>query len=384
MSSEDEKYQTKMIEILVTSFDQKLDKLSGDPSYSYAACIYNVSDKLRAANEGAYTPRLVSIGPLHHDRVQLHGMESYKLKFMNNFLSRFAVDLHALVQFAAREESFVRGCYEGKIHLSPEQLTEVIVLDGIFIVELFLENYFVQLRDKNEVLFLHHYMYNDLLHDMLLLENQLPIRIMKSLLSFVDLSFIDEEKEVTIYSLAHKFFKYVGNTHKVPLTAHCYNARHFIELLLFLHDAPAEKPGLFHDPESVRKKPSPDGKFEYSRSVTELQEAGVKFKSGEGNCLFEVPFAKDKGDSQQVANLFNTLYKDVVTEANDFYFAELCGELNEYHKDRLHQLRAKCFRWRGMLKRNYFSNPWSFLSVLAATVLLILTVIQTVCSILQV
>ncbi|XP_047976199.1 UPF0481 protein At3g47200-like isoform X3 [Salvia hispanica] len=365
MSSEDEKYQTKMIEILVTSFDQKLDKLSGDPSYSYAACIYNVSDKLRAANEGAYTPRLVSIGPLHHDRVQLHGMESYKLKFMNNFLSRFAVDLHALVQFAAREESFVRGCYEGKIHLSPEQLTEVIVLDGIFIVELFLENYFVQLRDKNEVLFLHHYMYNDLLHDMLLLENQLPIRIMKSLLSFVDLSFIDEEKEVTIYSLAHKFFKYVGNTHKVPLTAHCYNARHFIELLLFLHDAPAEKPGLFHDPESVRKKPSPDGKFEYSRSVTELQEAGVKFKSGEGNCLFEVPFAKDK-------------------EANDFYFAELCGELNEYHKDRLHQLRAKCFRWRGMLKRNYFSNPWSFLSVLAATVLLILTVIQTVCSILQV
>ncbi|XP_042028402.1 UPF0481 protein At3g47200-like isoform X2 [Salvia splendens] len=451
MRSEDENSQTKLIEILISSFDQKLDKLSADPSYSYAACIYKVSDKLRKANEGSYTPRLVSIGPLHCDRVQLQGMEAYKLKFMNNFLSRFGIDLHALVKFATREESFVRGCYEGKIHLSPKQLIEVILLDGIFIVELFLENYFIQLRDRNEIIFQHPYMHNDLLHDMMLLENQLPISIMENLLSFVDLSFIHKGKVLTIYHLAHKFFKYVGNTYKVPLTTNCCKARHFVEFLLILHDAPPIKPGSVSGPGSLRKKLSPNSKLEYTRRASELQEAGVKFSSGEGDCLFEVLFAKDKGElkipkltvnastetffrnliafeqlghvgyysknitsyvilmdslidtpddvdilvgkgiienklgnSQHIANLFNNLYKEVVTEATDFYFAELCGELNKYRKDRLHQWRAKCFTWRRMLKRNYFSNPWSFLSVLAAAVLLILTIIQTVCSILQV
>ncbi|XP_057772232.1 UPF0481 protein At3g47200-like isoform X2 [Salvia miltiorrhiza] len=454
--------KAQLIEIIISSFDQKLDKLSVDPSYSYAACIYRVSEKLRKANEGAYTPRLVSIGPLHHDIAQLQGMEASKLKFMHNFLSRFGIGMHTLVKFAAKEESFVRGCYEGKVDLSVKQLTEVILLDGIFIVELFLQSYFSQLRDKNETVFENQWIHNNLLHDMLLLENQLPIRIMKSLMSFVDLSFLNEGTMLTIYDLAHSFFKNVGNTHKVPLTARCNNARHFVEFLLILH-APTEKRVL--STEKMRKNPSPTRKFEYSRSATELQEAGVTFRGGKGDCLLEVSFPlvdgeggclfkllceqggvltipklrvdelsetffrnlvafeqlghfgyfskyitsyvilmdsfidtssdvellehhgiieNKLGNSQQVADLFNHLHKEVVTEANDFYFAELCGDLNDYSKDWLHQWKASWFRSKVALRKNYFSSPWSSLSVAAATVLLILTVIQTVCSILQV
>lgn len=54
-------------------------------------------------------------------------------------------------------------------------------------------------------------MYKDLLHDMLLLANQLPISIMDGLLKFVDFSFLNEGIEFTIYDLSHKFFKDVGN-----------------------------------------------------------------------------------------------------------------------------------------------------------------------------
>ncbi|XP_047950530.1 UPF0481 protein At3g47200-like isoform X2 [Salvia hispanica] len=452
---ENKESKAHLIEILISSFDQKLEKLSVDPSYSYAACIYRVSEKLRKANEAAYTPRLVSIGPLHHDRAQLQGMEASKLKFMHNFLSRFGIGMHTLVKFAAKEESFVRGCYEGKIDLSVKKLTEVILLDGIFIVELFLQNYFSQLRDKSETIFENQWMHNNLLHDMMLIENQLPIRIMKSLMDFVDLSFLNEGRVLTIYDLAHSFFKNVGNTHRVALTSRCNNARHFVEFLLFLH-APAA---------GSRDTSSSARKVEYTRSAKELQEAGVRFRDGKADCLLEVFFESDGekrgclfkflcgrggeltipklrvdelsetffrnlvafeqlghfghfskyitsyvilmdsfidtsgdvdilvnhgiienklGDSQQVANLFNNLHKEVVTEANDFYFAKTCGELNEYSKDWLHQWKASWFRSKVMLKKNYFSNPWSFLSLAAATVLLILTVIQTVCSILQV
>lgn len=58
------------------------------------------------------------------------------------------------------------------------------------------------------------------------------------------------------------------------------------------------------------------------------------------------------GDSQKVADLFNNLHKEVVTEANDFYFAELCGDLNDYSKDWLHQWKAHWFRSKVMLKKN--------------------------------
>ncbi|KAI3470056.1 hypothetical protein Pfo_026719 [Paulownia fortunei] len=428
-----EESPTHMIESLTSSIDHKLNTLSADPLYLYTACIYRVSEKPRKANEAAYTPQLVSIGPLHHGRGQLQGMEAYKLRCLQNFLIRFGVGLNNLVTFAAHEESFVRGCYEDTINLNPKQFSEMILLDGIFIVELFLKNHFLQLRERSDSIFENHWMSNDLLHDMLLLENQLPISVTKGLMNFVDHSFLNE---LTFYDLAHKFFKDVGNTEKLPLTEHCYHARHFVEFLLYLHS-----------PAHPREQPSsPATKFEYTRSATELQEAGVKFRSGKGKCLFEVLFNKGEltiprlivndstetffrnliafeqcgyyskditsyvilmdslintpndvvllvnrgiiknelGDSELVADLFNNLYKEVVTETSDFYFAKLCGDLNDYSKDSFHEWKANCFKWRVMLKRDYFSNPWSFISVLAASILLILTVIQTVCSILQV
>ncbi|KAL1562127.1 UPF0481 protein [Salvia divinorum] len=394
MNSVKEESQTLLAELLVSSFDKKLDKLSADPSYSYAASIYNVSQTLRKANEKAYTPKLVSIGPLHHDESQLQGMEAFKLRFMHKFLTRFGVGLNTIAKFAAKEESFVRGCYEGTIKLPPKQLAEVIVLDGIFIVELLLENYFIQLRDKNEILFdADRWMYTDLMHDMLLLENQLPIRILDRLLNFVDLSFLNEGTMVTIYDLAHNFFKNIGITSKVPLTARCSQARHFVEFLLFLH-APREKHAASKD-KGLRMQLA-SKRFEYSRSATELVQAGVTLCSVEGMGLFEVSFNKDshvltvpkltankwtdtffrnliafehlgyygyfsknitsyvmlmdrfintsldvhllvKHDiikneldhKQQVADLFNSLHKGVLTEVNDFYFADLCESLDE-------------------------------------------------------
>lgn len=423
----------QMIESLTSSIDQKLNILSADPSYSYTSCIYRVSEKHRKGKEAAYTPRLVSIGPLHHERGQLQGMESYKLRCLQNFLIRFGVGLNNLVRFAVHEERFVRGCYEDTINLNPKQFSEMIMLDGVFTVELFLKNRFLQLRERSDIIFENRWMANDLLHDMLLLENQLPISVTKGLLSFVDHSFLND---LTFYDLAHEFFKDVGNTERLPLTEYCYQARHFVEFLLYLHR-----------PAHLREQPlSPPTKFEYTRSATELREAGVKLCIGKGNCLFNVLFDKGEltiprltvndstetffrnliafeqcgyyskditsyvilmdslintagdvvllvnrgiiknelGESELVADLFNNLYKEVVTETNDFYFAKLCGDLNEYSKDGFHELKANCFQWRVMLGRDYFSNPWSFISVLAAGVLLLLTVIQAVCSILQV
>ncbi|PIN08119.1 hypothetical protein CDL12_19312 [Handroanthus impetiginosus] len=416
-----------MIETLTSKIDHKLDELSTDTTY--ISCIYRVPEKPRKANEAAYTPRLVSIGPLHCERGQLQGMELCKLRCLRNFFNRFRVQLRDLVRFVARDERYIREYYGNTINLNGEQLTEVFLLDGIFVIEVFLKNHFFKLRERGDIVFENRWMMSDLLHDMLLLENQLPLQIITDLFSFVDPSLLNG---ITLHALAHEFFKDVGNTGKLPLTQRCCLARHFVEFLRYLHSPthPKEQP-------SFRST-----KFENTRSAAELQEAGVKFHRAEESCLFNVVFNRGEltlpslivndltetffrnliafehcgynskditsyvifmdnlintpndvdllvkhgiiknqlGESKVVAELFNNLYKEVVTETDNFYFAKLCEDLNAYSRDPFHEFKSKWFRWRMMLRR----DPWSFISLLAAGVLLVLTVIQTGCSILQV
>ncbi|KAI9111204.1 hypothetical protein K1719_017815 [Acacia pycnantha] len=53
-----------------------------------SCCIYRVPPQLREVNEAAYTPVIVSIGPLHHGNKRLNSMEEVKLWFLHKFLKR--------------------------------------------------------------------------------------------------------------------------------------------------------------------------------------------------------------------------------------------------------------------------------------------------------
>ncbi|KAF1002973.1 hypothetical protein AG4045_005140 [Apium graveolens] len=79
------------------------------------------------------------------------------------------------------------------------------------------------------------------------------------------------------------------------------------------------------------------------------------------------------GEEQLVADLFNNLHKEAVEDQREFYFADTCKDLNEYSKDWFHQWRSS---WL-MLQNNYFSNPWSVISFIAATIVVVLTIVQT-------
>ncbi|KAK8625442.1 hypothetical protein V6N13_090314 [Hibiscus sabdariffa] len=81
------------------------------------------------------------------------------------------------------------------------------------------------------------------------------------------------------------------------------------------------------------------------------------------------------GDDEAVAQMFNRL-QDSVWISNDFYYAEIFLSVNEHC-----QKRWK--RWKAALKKNYFNSPWLFISFLAATVLLLLTIAQTIFSVLS-
>jgi hypothetical protein len=82
-------------------------------------------------------------------------------------------------------------------------------------------------------------------------------------------------------------------------------------------------------------------------------------------------------DNDAVSRLFRNLSKENVINVNNFYFSDVVEDLNKYYSKRV-------YKWKAALKQKYFRNPWTSISVVAAAVLVILTIIQTVCSIIQV
>jgi hypothetical protein len=75
-------------------------------------------------------------------------------------------------------------------------------------------------------------------------------------------------------------------------------------------------------------------------------------------------------DNDAVSILFRNLSKENVINANRFYFSGVVEDLNKYYGKRGHN-------WEAFLEQNSSRNPWTIISVVAAAVLVILTIIQT-------
>ncbi|XP_009590371.3 UPF0481 protein At3g47200-like [Nicotiana tomentosiformis] len=78
---------------------------------------------------------------------------------------------------------------------------------------------------------------------------------------------------------------------------------------------------------------------------------------------------KDQGDDKEVASIFKKLSSGV--KVTDFYYIEECSKLIQHCEKPWSQMMAS-------LRHNYFQSPWAGASTMAAIILLILTVIQTV------
>jgi Plant protein of unknown function len=75
-------------------------------------------------------------------------------------------------------------------------------------------------------------------------------------------------------------------------------------------------------------------------------------------------------NEEELVLFFNWLTECSYMDYENHYLKDVFIEVNKYYESDWH-------RWRGNLKRNYFSNPWSIISVAAAVVLLIFTGLQT-------
>ncbi|KAL5556936.1 hypothetical protein UlMin_039172 [Ulmus minor] len=439
----------------VISIKEKLERACQDDVAGTWAklCIYKVPHYLREGDDKAYFPQIVSLGPYHHGRRRLRQMDRHKWRSLHQVLKRTNHDTSLYLNSIKELEEKARSCYEGPINLSSNEFVEMMVLDGCFVLELFrgAAGGFKHLGyPRNDPIFAMRGSMHSIQRDMIMLENQIPLFILDRLLG---LQLGDPDQRGSVAKLAIQFFDPLMPTDE-PLTKSDRNklesslgctttfdplfdqsGLHCLDVFRrsLLRTGPKPTPRVWIKRGSHANRVADIRRQQLIHCVTELKEAGIKFKKRKTDRFWDIKFnngilsiprllihdgtkslflnliafeqshldstnditsyvvfmdnlinsSEDVGylhycgiiehwlgSDAEVAELFNRLCQEVVYDINDSYLSRLSARVNKYYN---HRWNA----WRASLRHNYFSNPWAIVSFFAAVVLLVLTFAQT-------
>ncbi|KAM7493043.1 hypothetical protein LguiB_027652 [Lonicera macranthoides] len=393
-----------------------------EPCLSSKCCIYKVPETLRKLNEQAYSPRVVSIGPFHYGSKRLTSMEALKKGYFKKLIEKSRTRLREYVELVKGFEGRARECYAEPVVMGSDEFVSMLLIDACFIIELLLRSYDRNWNKEDEDVLSKPWLRTEIHYDLMLLENQIPFFVLEKL--FVPATCKVLNKKTTIKCLTLHFFE----KYNIYNMKNFESTNHFTDLIL------------------IMSRPTRDRilwklkNFRFLYSATELHEAGVKFQvDSKDKCLLNVEFkrgvltmprfrpedhtetfirnlmalelchypknsyiidyiffmdnlintSKDVdlltkndilvnwlGDNNTAANLFNSLCINIEIDTGNFFFSDICKRLNAYYEDPWHKWKATC-------TRDYFSTPWKTTSTIAAIILLLLTLAQTVFSILS-
>ncbi|KAJ7962042.1 hypothetical protein O6P43_017322 [Quillaja saponaria] len=313
-------------------------------------CIYRVPPKLRQLNAKAYTPQLISIGPFHHGKPQFKVMETQKKRYYHEFLERIKSERSNFdefkVNYIKRMLGDIRKCYEEKSNLGDDKFAEMIELDAVFIMEFFLR---LTEKDqhKDDYVMSKPWLTEGICLDLILLENQLPIEVLKELYEFVP-----EDKEKA---------------------KECCT---FLDLACDkIAKARLELPQLIIDDGTECKLRNlialeqchyyPDYMFIYN--YVSLIDGLIETKEDVNFLLGEKVIANYLGSNHAVEKLVNSLCRELVTGRN--YYQEEINELNKHCGD-LFNLTM------GTLRSVYLKDLWRASSTIVGLAVLAFTFVN--------
>ncbi|XP_028074577.1 UPF0481 protein At3g47200-like [Camellia sinensis] len=165
-------------------------------SKSSSSCIYRVPKEIRKQKESAYTPRFVSIGPLHSkDQHILNSpVQHLKRSYANALFGRISSKeggseveklnkskevLMECVRKMRKSLDTAKKCYAEEAEDVLD--VEMLVIDGCFILELLYKLTDKESDKRNDPIFGNSLMRIYVQHDLLLLENQLPFFVLNEL-----------------------------------------------------------------------------------------------------------------------------------------------------------------------------------------------------------
>ncbi|KAK5786254.1 hypothetical protein PVK06_040887 [Gossypium arboreum] len=151
----------------------ELSKKASSPSF-----IFKAPRELRWVNESAFEPQIISIGAYHHGKPHFEAMEREKLHYLDSIRQQTEGLEHYIAAYMSIEQ-FVWDSYAEHDHKERDKFGAIIVLDGLFVVQLFLKVMDPKLREENDALFKQNLNLSIVAQDLLLLENQLPFRVLE-------------------------------------------------------------------------------------------------------------------------------------------------------------------------------------------------------------
>ncbi|KAK4854963.1 hypothetical protein QYF36_002798 [Acer negundo] len=390
-----------------------------------SCCIFRVPQSLVEINEKAYQPHIVSMGPYHHGKQHLEMIQEHKWRYLSSFLARtrsHGVGFKDLFEAIEPLEQRIRECYSEIIEFDSRQLIEMMVLDGCFVIELFCMVANLVPSDDDDPIFSMAWIFPFLTRDLLRLENQIPYFVLATLFELTIL-YSRRANPPTLAKLALHFFNYMVERDVTTLQQYySLPGKHLL--------------GLFSEsfiPSSQETTRESSPFLQLIPSAKKLHLAGIEFKPRKTNsfldikfsngvleippltiddftssvflnivafeqcyrhctkhittyatlmgCLINTPgdagFLSDQkiienyfGTDEEVTRFFNNVGKDVAFDINRNYLTELFQGVNEHYRNNWH------VRWASF-KHTYFDTPWSFMSALAALVLLLFTMIQS-------
>ncbi|KAF0889955.1 hypothetical protein E2562_034411 [Oryza meyeriana var. granulata] len=415
----------------------------GDPSAEAAwwrrHSIYRVPACIKDLNRRAYQPQVVSLGPFHHGDPNLLPMEEHKRRALLHFLRRVRPS-RPLAEFAvavADAAEQLEGAYQGladewrrgetEVEKKRERFLEMMIVDGCFLLEVMRTASGWEVNDyaDDDPVFSSHgllYTVPYIRRDMIMIENQLPLLV---LVKLVAVESGIKENEDFINRLVQRF---LSPPARPPATG----------VGLALHPLDILRRSLLVGPAPSPRAPQETAATDdIIRSAEELYEAGIRLRRSPTSSLLDIRFhrgvlhlpviavddtteyillnlmaferlhagagndvtayvffmdnmidsARDValltarriiyntvGSDKAVARLFNGLSRDVVLEPQ--------SALDDVHREVNAYCRRRWHRWRANLVHTYFRSPWSFLSLAAAVFLLVMTVMQTVYTVL--
>lgn len=387
--------------------------------------IYIVDDRLRQVKPEDYEPKIVAIGPIHGKKEHLK-MEPHKVRYLQQLLQRRDdLSIDKLVEKLREMEEDARRCYSTSLNLDKdENFLQMLLLDGCFLIEL-LRKYPNDSTEydpifKPETL-------SQIKHDLMLLENQLPFFVLNQLFDMTKPQSPDDNLCHLLKCLVEDMFPW---SHVLKLDAASNEEPDHLLGLVYACFFP------FQTPSNTEGEKGKNSHIQIS-SASELKEAGIRLKQCKENSLnfesgvLKFPPLQVSGETEfLLRNLMAyeqlSCDDDHPKHVTDYTFFMHClirsnkdieilrrsgiisnylgGDDNIYYMfDRLgknflrssefcysgvfERLNRHCGRrhnkWMAKLRRNYFNSPWSVIKFAAASALLLLTLTQTVFSILS-
>lgn len=267
------------LEKLASSLRGEFDTLT---RLSEDCCIFQVPIHNRILNESNYTPKIVSIGPIHHHRPELKELEKDKLKYLKQFMSRTSLDIIDFLRFIKFKEVKLRGFYADSIKYKSEEFVRMILVDAVFLLEIFLR-YIPEFQNKDRV-FTNPGLINDIVFDILLLENQIPIFIIEELFVLAKLRLPNKFEGEPLSQYVCAFFDiYVCQAIMIDdsLIEHNFSkAKHFVDLLWL-----SLRPSCSLNTERQSNS-------EEAPNITKLHQFGMKFRVASTNGMLDITYDK--------------------------------------------------------------------------------------------